>query len=77
MIPTAVSDDAQTVVGSMFIWKPSLNDGMAMDLEAYIAMLGGSFPNFTFGALFGPPVAAANADCSALLVRGSEAPALE
>lgn len=74
MTPTAISDDAQTVVGSMFIWKPSLNDGMAMDLEAYITSLGGSFPNFTFGAPFGPPVAAANADCTALLVRGSEAP---
>lgn len=74
--PVAISADGSTIVGAGgtsgggFIWRETINGGVAMDLPAYVASLGGSFPNFTFGAFGGSPVRGISADGNAILISG-------
>jgi hypothetical protein len=85
MVPLAVSADGSTVVGrggdddSGFIWRQSINGGVPMTLNAYVAQNLGVLPEeFTINAYIGSPVRALSDDGNSILVslRDSRNPCL-
>jgi hypothetical protein len=68
--PTASSYDGNTIVGEQFIWKPTLNSGVAVSLSSHIQSLGGSFDGFAIGSPAGASVWGVSDDGNAIVVRG-------
>ena len=73
MLPTAVSADGSTIVGTggsdgSFIWRANLNGGVPKSLPQHVADLGGSFPGLYIGSLGGSAVRAVSADGNTLLI---------
>lgn len=69
--PTAASQDGSTVVGGYFIWRASINGGVAMDLDTYLTSIGANFGGFTIGG-FGITVRDISADGNAILLSGQD-----
>lgn len=50
MLPRAISDDGNTIFGNysggQFIWRPSINGGVPMNLAAYLQSINGGTPFF-------------------------------
>lgn len=75
MVPLAVSADGSTVAGSGgddysgFIWRQSINSGVAVSLAAYVSENFGQLPPyFSIMAYGGSPVRAISADGNSLLI---------
>ena len=78
MKPTAISDDGNTIVGlygvtgfggssGAFIWRPTINSGVPMDLQTYLATINGGNPFPAAGAGVFTLGAAISADGNAIL----------
>ncbi len=72
MIPYAVSADGSTVVGGTgngFIWRASINGGVAMNFDTYLRSLGWSESNVSVFSYFGIAVDGVSADGTKVLAQ--------